>query len=98
LNWPTGGTLFLDDIDAFSLDIQAKMLRVLETKEFERVGGSSTLKTRIRLVAASNRDIEELVERGLFRSDFYFRLNVFPIKIPPCGSGPKTFRFWPIIL
>jgi transcriptional regulator with GAF, ATPase, and Fis domain len=77
------GTLFLDDIDAFSLDIQAKMLRVLETKEFERVGGTRTLKTRFRLVAASNRNIEELVERGLFRSDFYYRLNVFPIHIPP---------------
>ncbi|WP_054700261.1 sigma 54-interacting transcriptional regulator [Desulfosarcina cetonica] len=77
------GTLFLDDIDAFSLDIQAKLLRVLETKEFERVGGSRTLKTRFRLVAASNRQIETLVEKGLFRSDFYFRLNVFPIRIPP---------------
>jgi len=76
------GTLFLDDIDAFSLDIQAKMLRVLEAKEFERVGSSRTLKTRFRLVAASNRNIEELVERGLFRSDFYYRLNVFPIKVP----------------
>lgn len=76
------GTLFLDDIDAFSLDIQAKMLRVLETREFERVGCTRTIKTRFRLVAASNRNIEELVERGLFRSDFYFRLNVFPIKVP----------------
>jgi transcriptional regulator with GAF, ATPase, and Fis domain len=76
------GTLFLDDIDAFSLDIQAKMLRVLETREFERVGCTRTIKTRFRLVTASNRNIEELVERGLFRSDFYFRLNVFPIKVP----------------
>ena len=76
------GTLFLDDIDAFSLDIQAKMLRVLETREFERVGGTRTIKTRFRLVAASNRSIEELVEKGLFRSDFYYRLNVFPIKVP----------------
>jgi len=76
------GTLFLDDIDAFSLDIQAKMLRVLESKEFERVGGTRTLKTRFRLLASSNRDLEELVEQGLFRSDFYFRLNVFPIRVP----------------
>lgn len=76
------GTLFLDDIDAFSLDIQAKMLRVLETREFERVGSTRTIKTRFRLVAASNRNIEELVEIGLFRSDFYYRLNVFPIKVP----------------
>jgi transcriptional regulator with GAF, ATPase, and Fis domain len=77
------GTLFLDDIDAFSLDIQAKLLRVLETKAFERVGGTRTLKTRFRLVAASNRNIEALVEQGLFRSDFYYRLNVFPVHIPP---------------
>ncbi len=76
------GTLFLDDIDAFSLDIQVKMLRVLETKTFERVGGAQTLKTRFRLVAASNRNIEDLVEQGLFRSDFYYRLNVFPIRVP----------------
>ena len=76
------GTLFLDDIDALSLDIQAKMLRVLETREFERAGGTRTIQTHFRLVAASNRNIEELVEQGLFRSDFYFRLNVFPIKVP----------------
>ena len=76
------GTLFLDDIDAFSMDIQVKMLRVLETKMFERVGGTQTLETRFRLLAASNRNIEDLVEQGLFRSDFYYRLNVFPIKVP----------------
>lgn len=76
------GTLFLDDIDAFTLDIQAKMLRVLESKEFERVGGTRTLKTQFRLLASSNRDLEELVDQGLFRSDFYFRLNVFPIRVP----------------
>lgn len=76
------GTLFLDDIDGFSLDIQAKMLRVLEAKEFERVGGTHTIKTRFRLLAASNRNIEELVEKGLFRSDFYYRLNVFPLRVP----------------
>ena len=77
------GTLFLDDIDAFSLDIQVKMLRVLETRQFERVGGTTTLKTNFRLLASSNRNLEELVAKGLFRSDFYYRLNVFPIHIPP---------------
>ena len=76
------GTLFLDDIDAFSMDIQVKMLRVLETREFERVGGSETLKTNFRLLASSNRNLEDLVAQGLFRSDFYYRLNVFPIHIP----------------
>ncbi|PLX42371.1 MAG: hypothetical protein C0609_09670 [Deltaproteobacteria bacterium] len=78
-----GGTLFLDDIDACSLDIQAKLLRVLETRTFERVGGTRTLETNFRLLAASNRDLEDLVGKGLFRSDFYYRLNVFPIRIPP---------------
>lgn len=77
------GTLFLDDIDALSLDIQAKFLRVLETREFERVGGTRTLKTDFRLLAASNRNIKELVEGGYFRSDLYYRLNVFPIHIKP---------------
>ena len=77
------GTLFLDDIDAFSLAIQAKMLGVLETRQFERVGGNQTLKTNFRLIASCNRNLEELVAKGLFRSDFYFRLNVFPIHIPP---------------
>jgi len=78
-----GGTLFLDDIDACSLDIQAKLLRVLETRTFERVGGTRTLETNFRLLVASNRDLEDLVAKGLFRSDFYYRLNVFPIRIPP---------------
>ncbi len=92
------GTLFLDDIDAFPLDIQVKLLRVLETKAFERVGGTRTLKTRFRLVAASNRNIERLVEQGLFRSDFYYRLNVFPIHIPPlrerCEDIPALARYF----
>ena len=94
----SNGTLFLDDIDAFSLDIQAKLLRVLENKEFERVGGTKTLKTRFRLVAASNRNIGDLVKKGLFRSDFYFRLNVFPIRIPPLRERaddiPELVRYF----
>lgn len=77
------GTLFLDDIDACTLDVQAKLLRVLETHQFERVGGVRTLETNFRLVAASNRNLEAMVGQGLFRSDFYFRLNVFPIRVPP---------------
>lgn len=77
------GTLFLDDIDALTLDIQAKLLRVLETKECERVGGTRTLRTEFRLLAASNIAIEDLVEKGLFRSDLFYRLNVFPIHIYP---------------
>ncbi|WP_051184775.1 sigma-54-dependent Fis family transcriptional regulator [Desulfatiglans anilini] len=78
-----GGTLFLDDIQNLSLDIQAKLLRVLEGKEFERVGGSSLLKADFRLIAATNRPLHALVAEGGFRSDLYYRLNVFPIQVPP---------------
>ncbi|MFV0439487.1 MAG: sigma 54-interacting transcriptional regulator [Desulfopila sp.] len=78
-----GGTLFLDDIDTLPLEVQAKLLRVLETKRIERVGSTRTLQTDFRLVAASNRNIEELVGQGLFRSDLYYRLNVFPLPVPP---------------
>ena len=77
-----GGTLFLDDIQNLSLDIQAKLLRVLEEKEFERVGGSHTLKADFRLIAATNRPLKDMVDEKLFRSDLYYRLNVFPIKVP----------------
>jgi len=86
------GTLFLDDIDALSLDIQAKLLRVLETKEFERVGGTRTLRTEFRLLAASNIAIEDLVERGVFRADLYYRLNVFPIHIKPLRERPADIE------
>ena len=77
-----GGTLFLDDIQNLSWDIQAKLLRVLEEREFERVGGSHTLKADFRLIAATNRPLEDMVDERLFRSDLYYRLNVFPIKVP----------------
>jgi transcriptional regulator with GAF, ATPase, and Fis domain len=78
-----GGTLFLDEIGDISLDIQVKLLRVLQTKEFERVGGSETLKSDFRLVAATNRDLEEAVKSEKFRADLYYRLAVFPIHVPP---------------
>ncbi|MFZ7112960.1 MAG: sigma 54-interacting transcriptional regulator [Desulfatiglandales bacterium] len=78
-----GGTLFLDDIQNLSLDIQAKLLRVLEEGEFERVGGSNVLNAEFRLIAATNRPLEEIVKEELFRSDLYYRLNVFPIYVPP---------------
>jgi len=77
------GTLFLDDVDNLSLEIQAKILRALQEKEFERVGGDRTIKSDFRLIAATNRDLEKLVRRGRFRSDLYFRLNVFPIQVAP---------------
>ncbi len=78
-----GGTLFLDEIGDISQDIQVRLLRVLQTKEFERVGGSETLKSDFRLVVATNRDLEEAVKTEKFRADLYYRLAVFPIYVPP---------------
>jgi len=77
------GTLFLDEISQLSLPAQAKLLRVLQEKEFERVGGADTIPVDVRIVAATNDNLEELVKAGNFRSDLYFRLNVIPIKVPP---------------
>ena len=78
-----GGTLFLDEIGDMSLNVQAKVLRALEQGEFERVGGSQTIRVDVRVLAATNRDLSKLVETGKFREDLYFRLNVVPISIPP---------------
>jgi len=78
-----GGTLFLDEIGDLPPDIQVRLLRVLQSKEFERVGGSETLRSDFRLVTATNRDLEELVKTERFRADLYYRLNVFPIVVPP---------------
>ena len=78
-----GGTLFLDEIGDLSASTQVKLLRVLQEKEFERVGGVQTIKTDVRVLAATNRDLEESIEAGEFRQDLYYRLNVFPIHVPP---------------
>lgn len=77
------GTIFLDEIGDMDITIQAKILRVLQESEFVRVGGSKTIKIDVRLIAASNKDLKREVERGNFRQDLYYRLNVFPIYIPP---------------
>jgi len=77
------GTIFLDEIGELPLEAQVRLLRVLQTKEIERVGGTQTMQLDLRVVAATNRDLEELVEDGKFRQDLWFRLNVFPIWIPP---------------
>jgi len=78
-----GGTLFLDEIGDITAATQIKLLRVLQEKEFERVGGTETLRTDVRLIAATNRNLEELIAQGKFREDLYYRLNVFPIRVPP---------------
>lgn len=78
-----GGTLFLDEIGDMKLDVQAKFLRVLESKSFERLGGNKTIQTDVRIIAATNKDLEEMVQEKRFREDLYYRINVFPIRIPP---------------
>ena len=77
------GTLFLDEISNLSIDMQAKLLRVLQEKEFERLGGNQVIKVDTRIVAASNRDLREMVKDGKFREDLYYRLNVVPVYLPP---------------
>jgi two-component system nitrogen regulation response regulator NtrX len=77
------GTLFLDEIGDLSLKSQGKMLRVLQEKQFHRIGGSRTLEMNVRIIAATNRDIESEIAGGTFREDLYFRLNVIPIEVPP---------------
>ena len=79
----TGGTIFLDEIGDLSPATQIRFLRVLQEREFERVGGSETIRTDVRIITATNRDLETLIEEGTFRQDLYYRLNVFPIHVPP---------------
>jgi chemotaxis protein methyltransferase CheR len=78
-----GGTLFLDEIGELPLELQSKLLQVIQSGEFERVGSSKTIKVDVRIVAATNRNLEEEVRKGRFRDDLWYRLNIFPITIPP---------------
>ena len=77
------GTLFLDEVGSLRLDLQAKLLRVLQEREFERVGGSKTIRTDVRIVAASNQDLRQMVAERTFRDDLFYRLNVVPVHVPP---------------
>ncbi|HEY5936816.1 MAG TPA: sigma-54 dependent transcriptional regulator [Kofleriaceae bacterium] len=84
-----GGTLFLDEVGDLPMEVQIKLLRTLQEREFERVGGAETIKVDVRMVSATNRNLEKMIEEGEFREDLYYRLNVFPINLPPLRDRPE---------
>jgi len=88
-----GSTIFLDEIGELSHDMQAKLLRVIQDGEFERVGSVTPIKVNVRIISATNRDLEKEVQEGIFREDLYYRLNVFPIKIPPLRDRKEDIPY-----
>ena len=84
-----GSTLFLDEIGELGVEVQAKLLRVVQDGEFERLGSAKTIKVRVRLIVATNRDLVECLKGGTFREDLFYRLNVFPIRVPPLRERPE---------
>ena len=89
-----GGTLFLDEIGELPKPMQAKLLRVLESGEIRRVGENESLTVDVRVVCATHRNLEEMVEQGDFRQDLMFRVNTFEINLPACESALAIFRNW----
>ena len=92
-----GGTIVLDEVAALTFAMQAKLLRVIEEKQFERLGGATAIRIRARLIALTNADLEQAVARGDFCEDLYFRLNVFPIVLPHCATAAAISCRWPSI-
>ena len=90
-----GGTIFLDEIAEMSPSLQVKILRVLQDHSFERIGGIKTIRVDIRVIAATNQDLEELVRQNKFREDLFYRLNVIPIQVPPLRERARTSPCWP---
>ena len=90
----SGSTLFLDEIGELPLEVQGKLLRVLQEMKLERLGSPKPIPVDLRVIAATNQDLEARVREGKFRADLFYRLNVFPIRVPPCASAGKTYNCW----